>query len=265
MTRSPLPPERRTLLNGLIDVVFTPTDADRRRRTDNALTGDGKIRAEHLTGELPVRVLPRIELGQLPAPDGTDFDTLEEYIDSLGASYAPIGAAYIVQTANGALTNEQALGALATGLLKVATVTGLLSTAVANTDYLPVASPAMTGTVTLPGNVATSGTDPTASIGLAAGTGATLDAIAGDDAFCRVTVTTGTGTAAGTLFTITWAATRPSTTYGIWVSGRNAAGHDVVAGGIGQSGATTTTCPVICRAAPAVSTQLTFNVWAIQG
>ena len=55
--------------------------------------------------------------------------------------YAPVGSKYIVQTSDATLTNEQALGALTTGLLlnTVTTGTGVLSTATANTDYaLPV-------------------------------------------------------------------------------------------------------------------------------
>lgn len=46
-----------------------------------------------------------------------------------GGGGAPIDATYIVQTANGTLTNEQALGALATGVLKNTTSTGVLSIA----------------------------------------------------------------------------------------------------------------------------------------
>jgi len=52
-----------------------------------------------------------------------------------GSGSAPVDASYIVQTANATLTNEQALGALATGLLKNTTTTGVLSIAVAGTDY----------------------------------------------------------------------------------------------------------------------------------
>lgn len=40
---------------------------------------------------------------------------------------APVGATYITQTADGTLTNEQALGALGTGLVKNTTVSGVLS------------------------------------------------------------------------------------------------------------------------------------------
>jgi len=51
---------------------------------------------------------------------------------------APIDATYITQTANGTLTNEQAMGALATGLVKNTTTTGVQSIAVADTDFQQV-------------------------------------------------------------------------------------------------------------------------------
>ncbi len=40
---------------------------------------------------------------------------------------APVGATYITQTADGTLTNEQALAALATGIMRVATTTGVVT------------------------------------------------------------------------------------------------------------------------------------------
>jgi hypothetical protein len=46
-----------------------------------------------------------------------------------GSGGAPTGATYIVQTASGDLSNEQAMGALATGVLQVTTGTGVLNTA----------------------------------------------------------------------------------------------------------------------------------------
>lgn len=49
---------------------------------------------------------------------------------------APTTATYITQTANGSLSAEQALGSLATGILKNTTTTGVLSIAVAGTDYV---------------------------------------------------------------------------------------------------------------------------------
>lgn len=53
-----------------------------------------------------------------------------------GGGGAPTTATYITQTADGTLSNEQALGALATGILKNTTTTGVLSIAAAGTDYV---------------------------------------------------------------------------------------------------------------------------------
>jgi hypothetical protein len=64
------------------------------------------------------------------------------------ATYAPIAAKYIVQTADGDLTAEQALGALATGIVKNTTTTGVLSIAASGTDYAPATS----GSAILKGN-----------------------------------------------------------------------------------------------------------------
>lgn len=59
-----------------------------------------------------------------------------------GGGGAPIGATYITQTADGTLTNEQALSLNATGLMKSTTTTGVVSTAVINVDYQGVLGPA---------------------------------------------------------------------------------------------------------------------------
>ena len=52
-----------------------------------------------------------------------------------GPGSGPIDATYITQTPNAALTAEQALSLLATGILKSTTGTGVISIAVAGTDY----------------------------------------------------------------------------------------------------------------------------------
>lgn len=57
------------------------------------------------------------------------------WIAQTGASAAPSSATYITQTASGSLSAEQALGALATGILKSTTTTGVVSIAAAGTDY----------------------------------------------------------------------------------------------------------------------------------
>lgn len=61
---------------------------------------------------------------------------------------APLNATYIVQTANGTLTNEQALGALSTGILKNTTTTGVLSIAASGTDYYAPGTTNITFTAT---------------------------------------------------------------------------------------------------------------------
>lgn len=52
-----------------------------------------------------------------------------------GGAGAPTDATYIVQTPNAALSAEQALSALATGILKSTTATGVVSIAAQGTDY----------------------------------------------------------------------------------------------------------------------------------
>lgn len=94
---------------------------------------------------------------------GTDvqsaLDTVEGDLPSQGA--APVDAKYIVQQANSTLTNEQALGALSTGLVKNTTTSGILSIATAGTDYV------------VPGSVLTSGLTQSTNRLLGRTTGAT--------------------------------------------------------------------------------------------
>lgn len=66
-----------------------------------------------------------------------------------GGTGAPIGATYITQTPNGTLTNEQAMSALATGIVKNTTATGVQSIAVNGTDYI---SPTLQSNVDVNGN-----------------------------------------------------------------------------------------------------------------
>lgn len=60
----------------------------------------------------------------------SDGTTMSFTSCSGGGGGAPTNATYITQTPDGTLSNEQALSALSTGLLKVTTGTGVLSTAV---------------------------------------------------------------------------------------------------------------------------------------
>lgn len=71
------------------------------------------------------------------------LDTIDNI--SLGSG-APTSATYITQTANGTLSNEQALGSLATGIVKNTTTTGVLSIAASGTDYVAPAGNVATAT-----------------------------------------------------------------------------------------------------------------------
>lgn len=72
------------------------------------------------------------------AVGGTDYAEASHSHTPSGTGLAPIGAKYIVQESDADLTNEQSLGLLTTGLLKntVTASVGVLSTAVAGTDYV---------------------------------------------------------------------------------------------------------------------------------
>ena len=54
---------------------------------------------------------------------------------AIGGGGAPVDATFITQIPNATLTNEQALSALATGILKSTTGTGVVSIAIDGTDY----------------------------------------------------------------------------------------------------------------------------------
>lgn len=65
---------------------------------------------------------------------GTDPITFVQF-SGQALNFAPNDSTYILQTADGDLANAQVLGALATGILKNTTTTGVLSIAVNGTDY----------------------------------------------------------------------------------------------------------------------------------
>lgn len=56
--------------------------------------------------------------------------------DAAAGSFAPVGANYVVQLDDPVLTGDQNLSILSTGLMKVTTSTGAVTTAVAGTDYV---------------------------------------------------------------------------------------------------------------------------------
>ena len=67
--------------------------------------------------------------------DSASSKWVPEAVSGGGGGGAPTDATYITQTANAGLDSEQALSALATGLVKVTNGTGVLSTATGGTDY----------------------------------------------------------------------------------------------------------------------------------
>lgn len=75
--------------------------------------------------------------GAVIVSDGTNYFTMRGKTIVGAGGGAPSTATYITQVAESGLSAEQALAALATGLVKVTTTTGVLSTAVLNTDYVP--------------------------------------------------------------------------------------------------------------------------------
>lgn len=264
----PLPPATKARIDGLAAALLPEHVVRRAKRTDLAITDDGMARADRMTGELPRNVWPAYDLTQIIAPEGTDFNDLEEYLNALEAGVAPASATYIVQTADATLTNEQALGALATGLLKSTTTTGVLSIATANTDYLPVASPTTTGTFTSTGDSALGNSDgdittvwghlrhksgaPSIAVGVALGTGGSVGATVtwGSDQVGLIALVAGTTSlTTGTAATITFSAARPDTHYSITLSpaSSNARQNTVQAGPVnGLAGAWTvffTTAP----------------------
>jgi hypothetical protein len=114
---------------------------------------------------------------------------------ALSTTVAPITATYITQTPDATLTNEQALSALATGIVKNTTTTGVLSIAAAGTDYqVPITA----GDVTTSGATSTIGASKVTN-GMLAGsiaysklslTGAILNAdLAGSIAYSKLNLT----------------------------------------------------------------------------
>lgn len=76
----------------------------------------------------------KVAAGELSSENEIPPDLLAS-VDEIILGAAPNNPTYITQTPDAGLTAEQALSALATGILKSATGTGVVSIATAGTDY----------------------------------------------------------------------------------------------------------------------------------
>lgn len=130
---------------------------------DLRLSGQSSLRLEDVTGgeyvgfKAPAAVLSSL-IWTLPSADATVSGQVLSSdgagalswatVDTSSADDAPVGATYITQTADPTLTNEQALSSLSTGILRVATGSGILTSL---GDTLPVTNGG-TGAATLASN-----------------------------------------------------------------------------------------------------------------
>ena len=91
------------------------------------------VRGNFVLGDYSFKSGVRLFVPYQTSIDFEDLMTPEDYCQALGSTalYAPASAKFILQTANASLPNAQALGALATGIVKNATTTGVLSIATA--------------------------------------------------------------------------------------------------------------------------------------
>lgn len=148
--------------------------------------------------------IPLADAGGYFSTDNVEA-ALQQIGAALAASGAPTDATYITQVPNGSLSGEQALSTLATGILKNANGTGVLSIATEGTDYW---KPGGTDVAVADGGTgASNAADARTNLGLVIGTNvqaydAELAALAGlTSAADRVPYFTGSGTAALATFT----------------------------------------------------------------
>lgn len=127
-----------------------------------------------------------------------------------GTGGAPSNATYITQTADAVLTNEQAIGFLSSGIMRVSTTDGVI-TSLTNSAGLAANLSDETGSgggfvrATSPtiATVITSGSTPAVADVGAASCGATAATIVGNDNQFRITVGAGAGTQCRVTFTTT--------------------------------------------------------------
>lgn len=111
------------------------------------------------------------------------------------------------------------------------------------------------------GHITVGGPAPSVAVGAQAGSGASLGAVSGNDTSGRVTLTTGTGAAAGSLVVVTFASSYATTPSNVVVNALS-----TNAGGLGHytTSFSTTGFTIACKTAPTSSAAMTFG-WLVIG
>ena len=101
--------------------AFPPDHFDRMRRVEAAITGDGRPRVDRAFGTLAIESMGVGDPVQIAAPDGSGYDTMEDYL----ATIAPGGVVPIAAGGTNATTAAAAranLGAAAVPLFGTTTI-----------------------------------------------------------------------------------------------------------------------------------------------
>lgn len=220
-----------------------PERVDLLRRVERMTDTDG-LRAEAIRGLVPAHALPAIDPTQTAAPEGSGFDTLADYLASLGLAFLPIANPAFTGTLSGP-------DVTLTGTLTVVTevVTGHLNAGNSASDELRVY------------NLIGQGAAPSFANGGALGTSPGAQTVVGHDISGVILQNTGTGPTNGTLWTVTFASAKANSNYRVHLNARGASGAALQLYSTSQ---TTGGFVIGCGAAPAASTQIAV-AWAVFG
>jgi hypothetical protein len=134
--------------------------------------------------------------------------------------------------------------------------TGTLSVASINTTGTTNLGDSQSDLTTITGKLATAGNAPGVAVGAAAGTGASVGTITGNDVSGRVVLNTGTSPTTGTLCTVTFDTARGAAPNAVMVSQQSAAGGVV---DLYATSITSSSFVIGCGDAPAGSSTITVG------